>query len=84
MNKLDAFNNDKRKCKKCKDYYDEKTSRTYAKQFLESFARERGYTISSVLCEGCYVKWSAACDNWVPDRSVLSPKFEDWCNNEQT
>jgi len=27
MNKLDAFNKDKRKCKKCKDYYDEKPNK---------------------------------------------------------
>ena len=72
MNKLDAFNKDKAKCKKCKEYYDEN-------EF-------KGWKLT--ICLSCLTnwrsRWNAACDNWVPDRSVLSPKFEDWCNNEQT
>jgi hypothetical protein len=70
MNKLDVFNKDKVKCKKCKEYFDKKT-------VLIAIA------LGGVLCDGCYAKWNAACGtDW--EWSVLSPKFEIWCNNEQT
>jgi hypothetical protein len=40
-NKLDSFNKDKRKCKKCKEYYENDTL----------------YPQSKLLCRDCHEKW---------------------------
>ena len=77
MNKLDSFNKDKIKCKKCKEYFD---------------AVGRPSAIPNKLCLNCYEKFFQFYDadhHSVPptltwEWSVLSPKFKDWLNNEQT
>ena len=43
MNKLDSFNKDKIKCKKCKNYYD--------------LLRTSNLIFTTWLCETCYAKW---------------------------
>jgi hypothetical protein len=49
-NKLDAFNKDKRKCPKCKEYFDE-----ISVVFMyDSISR-----LILTLCDGCYAKWNA-------------------------
>jgi hypothetical protein len=80
MNKLDAFNNDKFKCPKCKEYFDV----------------NNGYQliiISLTLCGYCDRKWVQYCIS--SGQSALSPgiylksfnsslaltSFEEWCNN---
>ena len=42
MNKLDTFNEDKIKCKKCKEYYDYDS---------------RSIPYYKLLCDSCYEKW---------------------------
>jgi len=70
-NKLDSFNKDKRKCQKCKEYYDEISVASKPKFFMyDSISR-----LILTLCDGCYAKWN-------PKFSLI--EFENWCNNEQT
>ena len=77
MNKLDAFNKDKRKCKKCKEYYD--------------YCDVGEHYLIKPICEGCNKKWELFWTKAIPpNRTVLSTgkqrdrNFDDWCNNEQT
>jgi hypothetical protein len=68
MNKLDAFNNDKTKCKKCKNYYDK----------IKAFGAKK------VLCDSCYEKWFIACQQRLKltGRHMTQRDFENWCNEK--
>jgi len=66
-NKLDSFNKDKFKCEKCKEYFDDFFFRC---------------TFSHWLCNDCYKKWSAWCDN--KKIKKFSEAFVSWYNDEQT
>jgi hypothetical protein len=68
MSKLDTFNKDKFKCKKCKDYFD------YPPRLSID---------GKLLCDVCYKKWVTYDDMELPT-TPLSNYFDDWCNNEQT
>lgn len=49
MNKLDAFNKDKVKCPKCKEYYDTPTASQVSRRSAQHVAQ-------LLLCDGCYAK----------------------------
>jgi len=82
-NKLDAFNNDKFRCPKCKEYFD--VSNGYH-QIVMPFK----------LCKYCDGKWVQYCCNNGRDRtgsqfylksfnrSLAINSFEDWCKDEKT
>ena len=69
MSKLDTFNKDKFKCKKCKKYFDEPSNST-------------GF-LSDGLCEYCAEKWYilrvGGKLGGIEDRA-----FKDWCKDEQS
>jgi hypothetical protein len=73
MNKLDSFNKDKRKCKKCKNYCDKKPL---------------NFLLSDKLCEYCTAKWRIFKDSWYSRYFTLGTSldirkaFEDWCDSE--
>jgi hypothetical protein len=76
MNKLDTFNKDKFKCKKCKDYYD------IAHDLTKTYSRTYKYLS---MCETCYKRWNEVF--WNTDMSKqpaadILKIFEDWCNND--
>ena len=77
MNKLDSFNKDKTKCKKCKEYYDkiDMESKVFIYNGIKTLMNED-------LCEDCNVIWAEiywnVMMNWKNEKSNFN--FEDWCN----
>jgi hypothetical protein len=72
MNKLDAFNNDKIKCEKCKEYYD---------------AEESQRVVLHKLCLNCYEKFFQFYDDVVTSGNTAARTFdfyEIFIKNEQT
>jgi hypothetical protein len=68
-NKLDTFNKDKRKCLKCKEYFDKRHKKSFP----------------LVLCDDCVKKWHQFLDNSPPIRTHNDFNYlDDWYNNEQT
>ena len=70
-NKLDSFNKDKRKCQKCKEYYD-----------LEGVPRR-----CKVLCGECCNKWIKCYNRWTRDWRTagelsLEEKWERFLNEQ--
>jgi hypothetical protein len=86
MNKLDSFNKDKTKCKRCKEYFDK--TKAFGVWFSPATAIQQ-----PLLCENCDIKWNQyqqviilnAVPFEHPDHEYKSYTqiFEDWCNNEQ-
>jgi hypothetical protein len=74
MNNLDAFNKDKVKCKKCKDYFDKKEHPGF---LIET-------SIDLPICENCNEKWTDIYwSNPIEEFTHFKQVFERWCNYEQ-
>ena len=71
MNKLDVFNNDKIKCKKCKEYFDK--TKAFGVWFFPATAIQQ-----PLLCENCDIKWNQY------EYKSYTQIFDDWCNDEQS
>jgi hypothetical protein len=74
-NKLDSFNKDKRKCKKCKKYYDKISmeSKVFIYNGIKTLRNED-------LCEDCNVIWAEIYWNIMMNWKNEKSNFEDWCN----
>jgi phage FluMu protein Com len=84
MNKLDAFNNDKIKCPKCKEYWEWTSHLNGAIRHKRLWFRTRE---DSFLCINCYDKWIDYIDN--PNYSASlhhrnENAFNNWCKDEQS
>ena len=67
-NKLDSFNKDKTKCKKCKEYYDKRNKKSFP----------------MVLCNNCAKKWLKCYNKWtrVAGELSLEEKWERFLNEQ--
>jgi hypothetical protein len=77
MNKLDAFNNDKVKCKKCKNYYEIDPSNPclLCKGCIKKWSEKvRDLDRRGLLHKNLHKAFEDWCKN----------ELEDWCKNEQT
>ena len=69
-NKLDSFNKDKVKCKKCKEYYD------------YDIKYDTKIMCKSCSAEWHEVYWNINIIKY-PKARDIHRAFNDWCNNEQ-